>query len=162
MRGRHLSKKNGAIAVVQHDVQSGFFPSPLRKSALGDQDRTNETCVAYWSWTLCPRNQSKYFAIGTRSFILPTQTHASIFIPRLTCCTGETTHIRLWPAWLQGDKENSGGMRGTAAAAETLADVDGELHGHLKSNAELLGKVERELVAAESLAAHLLQFRAAE
>ena len=48
----------------------------------------------------------------------------------------------------------------TAAAARDLADENSELHGYLLSNAELLRKLEREVLHAESLSVQLLQCQA--
>ena len=48
----------------------------------------------------------------------------------------------------------------TAAAAKDLADENSELQGYLVSNAELIRKLEKEVLHAESLSVQLLQSRA--
>lgn len=49
----------------------------------------------------------------------------------------------------------------TAAAADSLAKENEELQGYLHSNAELLKKLEGEMLHAESLSIQLLQVQTA-
>lgn len=74
----------------------------------------------------------------------------------LDSCWQGTMPVSAIAVFSQGMKENCGsGLCGTAASAAALTKVDSELQAFLKSNADLLLAVEREVVHAESLAAQL-------
>jgi hypothetical protein len=59
--------------------------------------------------------------------------------------------------WCQVGGDGETGFSATAKAAEGLAEVDEELRTCLRTNSELLEKLEREVLYAESLAVHILQ-----
>ena len=60
----------------------------------------------------------------------------------------------------EGAATDQPGFCATAAAAKDLADENSELQSYLVSNAELLRRLEREVLHAESLSVQLLQSQA--